>query len=592
MKINSPADMAKFSGKRIHPACGALCLVILAIGISACGERNQPQLREPEPVGGPALLRRLSESQYRASVADIFGPDIPVLARFEPGLRSEGLIAVGTSEAGISPFSIEQYDAAAQGVADVILSENRRSDFVLCKPESQSSYDSSCARIFVEDYGKQLFRRPLSEQQIQRYLNTVQHGTTQLGDFYGGLKYALVGMMTSPQFLLRIERTEPDPERLDLQRLDAYSRAERLSYFLTDSTPDAELLLAAEKGELDHNKGLAQQVDRLIALPGFEAAVRAFFRDMLEFELFNDLAKDAEIYPAFNSSVAADAQEQTLRDIVHLLIEQQGDYRELFTLNDTYMTRMLGAVYRQPVSRRSGWVKTELSYEGDRLGIQSHISFLALHAHPGRSSPSLRGKATRNIFLCQLVPDPPADVDLSLPQETATLKMPTARDRLAAHNTEPACSGCHKVMDPVGLAMENYDGLGIFRRYEEGALIDTSGFLDGTAYEDASGLAQALYDHPETPRCLVEKMYRFAIGRDTVWHERDYMDFLIAKFTASGYRVPDLMRSIALSENFFAIARQAELLDSQNVAQSPHAEPADEHIGKQTVSEIERRKPS
>jgi hypothetical protein len=123
-------------------------------------------------------------------------------------------------------------------------------------------------------------------------------------------------------------------------------------------------------------------------------------------------------------------------------------------------------------------------------------------------------------------------------------------------------------MDPVGLALENYDGLGLFRSHENGALIDASGFLDGMSYQDGEGLARALRDHPETPRCVVEKMYRFAVGRDTVWYERAYMDYLIAAFRDGDYRIPGLMRSIALSDNFFAIAAPAGDPDGYSVAQA------------------------
>jgi hypothetical protein len=161
--------------------------------------------------------------------------------------------------------------------------------------------------------------------------------------------------------------------------------------------------------------------------------------------------------------------------------------------------------------------------------------------------------AAREIFLCQEVPDPPANVDFSVVQE-ADASMPTARDRLEAHRTQPACAGCHKITDPLGLTLENFDGLGTFRTHENGAPIDVSGDLDGFEFATPEGLAQALHDHPETPRCLVEKMYRFAVGRDTRIEERPYMDYLIASFAESGYRVPELMRGIALSRNFFAIA--------------------------------------
>ncbi len=540
----------RFPRRGLIPA--ALAITLLALG--GCAEKDSAQaLREPEPVGGPALLRRLTESQYRASVADIFGAETPIVARFERALRAEGLIAVGTSEAGMSPFSVEQYDVAAQGVADYVFSEAHRAGYLACKPADAAAFDAGCALQFITEYGPRLFRRPLSEKQVARYLAAAELGAEKLGGFYPGMKYALVGMMTAPQFLLRIERAEADPAHPDLLRLDDYSAATRLSYFLTDSTPDRELLRAAGNGELRSREGLERQVDRLIASPRFESAVRAFFRDMLEFDLFDDLAKDGEIYPAFNSDVAADAQEQTLRDIVTALVEQRGDYRDLFTASETWMSRDLGVIYRQPVVSRDGWERTQLSHDGERRGIQSHISFVALHAHPGRSSPTLRGEAIRSVFLCQEVPDPPANIDFSVVQNPSPDNMPTARDRLSAHNTEPACSGCHKVMDPVGLALENYDGLGVFRTHEYGAPIDASGFLDGMAYEDSAGLARALHDHPETPRCAVEKMYRFAVGRDTQWGERAYMDYLIAAFAADGYRLPQLMRAIALSENFFAI---------------------------------------
>ena len=539
----------------------AFIFTLLTSGLMACDHNSQGWLREPDAVGGPTLLRRITESQYRSSIAAIFGPEVPVLGRFERPLRAHGLIAVGTSEAGLSPFAMEQYDIAAQGVADFILTPEHRADYLPCIPEvSIDVYDVNdpCVEQFIEHYGLLLFRRPLSQDQRQRYLNIVETGAQRLGDVYQGLRYALVGMMTAPEFLLRIERAIEAPNDPSLPQLDSWSKAARLSYFLTDTTPDLELLRAAENGQLNSAQGLQKQVDRLLASPQFESALRAFFRDMLEFELFDDLAKDTEIYPAFNSDVVADAQEQTLRDIIRTLVAEEGDYRDLFTLTDSEMTRSLGVLYRQPVASRDGWERVPLSNDGRRLGIQSHISFLALHAHPGRSSPTLRGEALRNIFLCQEVPDPPPDVNFSAVQDAASTVMPTARDRLSAHNTEPACAGCHKVMDPLGLALEHYDGLGMFRVQENSAPIDASGSLDGVDYDDAHGLAQALSRHPETPRCLVEKLYRFGVGRDTVWDERAYMDYLIAKFEAHGFRVPELMRTIALSNNFFAVSPSVE----------------------------------
>jgi hypothetical protein len=530
---------------RIGASLGTLILLLALL--SGCGQ----SLREPDPVGGPPLIRRLTESQYRATIADLFGPDVPIAARFERGLREEGLIAIGTSEAGVSPYGIEQYDAAAHSIAAAVMSRAQQDATIPCRPQTNTTFDRACAKRFVEQYGLLLFRRPLTKEEVTRFVEAAHKAQEQLTDFYSGLQFALAGMMISPEFLLRIDSTYE-------QTLDGWSKATRLSYFLTNSTPDQELLRAAAAGELDTTRGLRRQVDRLIGSPHFERAVRAFFEDMLQFDKFDDLAKDALVYPAFNSNAAADAKEQTLRTIIDLLIQKHGDYRDLFTTRHTYLTRPLGVIYRLPVPTRNGWEETDFPQSSHRVGIESQIAFLALYSHPGRSSPTLRGKAIREVFLCQEVPDPPPKVTFAGIQDTANGRTPTARDRLLVHRNEAACAGCHKIMDPLGLTLEDFDGVGTYRTRENGALIDVSGSLDGAEFHTPEGLGQALHDHPETPRCLVEKMYRFAVGRDTSMEERPYMDYLTRSFASSGYRVPDLMRTIALSRNFFAISTAAE----------------------------------
>jgi Protein of unknown function (DUF1592)/Protein of unknown function (DUF1588)/Protein of unknown function (DUF1595)/Protein of unknown function (DUF1585)/Protein of unknown function (DUF1587) len=534
-------------------ACAAFCLPPL--GGSSFAEESAGPPTEPQEVGsGPPLIRRLTESEYRATVAAIFGPDIPIVGRFERGLRADGLLAVGSSQAGISSFSFEQYDASAQGVAAAVLSEAHRSKLVPCQPRSESTFDASCAKQFVQHYGEALFRRPLTSEETERYVRTARAAQQRMGNFYDGLRFALAGMMVAPDFLVRIEQAVPDPKRPGRLHLDAYSKATRLSYFLTNSTPDAELLRAAGAGELDTDEGLARQADRLIASPLFEGAVRAFFQDMLEFDTFDELAKDPLIYPTFNSTVAQDAQEQTLRTIVNLLVVQRGDYRDLFTTRSTYLTRALGTVYRLPVATRNGWESAQYPASSDRAGILSNVSFLALHSHPGRSSSTLRGKSIRQVFLCQQIPDPPNNVDFSVVQDSSNTAMPTARIRLEAHRTSPACASCHRLMDPLGLTLENFDGVGAFRASENGAPIDPSGTLDGHEFQGAEGLGQALHDHPQTTRCLVDRMYRSAVGRSILPAERPYTDYLNQVFQVDGYRVPDLMRAIALSRSFYLVS--------------------------------------
>ncbi len=551
------SNLTKRLGARLGAGSAALALCF-GMAVSSTAATAQAIAEPADAVGGAPLMRRLTEAQYRATVADIFGPDIPVVGRFERELRTEGLVAIGTSESGLSPFALEQYDISARGIAAAVVSEERRDDLVPCKPRSEDRFDKACAEKFVDQYGTLLFRRPLSKEESSLFVSAAQGAHEQLGNFYASLEFALTGMLVSPDFLLRIENFEADPNRPGQYRLDAHSRATRLSYFLTGSTPDAELIRAAGRGELDNPRGLQRQVDRLMASPGYERALRIFFEDMLEFDKFDDLAKDPIIYPAFNSTVAADAQEQTLRTILHHVLEKEGDYRDLFVTRDAHLTRALGTVYRVPVPSRNDWVMSEFSEQSQRVGIQSHLAFLALHSHPGRSSPTLRGYALRKVFMCQEVPDPPVDVDFSGFNDDSTMAAATARDRLVMHSTEPACKGCHLLMDPMGLSMESFDGLGAFRTHENDVEIDLTGSLDGVDFDSAAGLGQALRDHPQTAACIVDKVYGAGVGRDSVPRERAYLRYLNNSFAENGHRVPDLMRTIAVSNTFYSVAPPEE----------------------------------
>jgi hypothetical protein len=278
---------------------------------------------------------------------------------------------------------------------------------------------------------------------------------------------------------------------------------------------------------------------------------------MLHFDGFNDLFKDPAIYPAYTGDVARDAQEQTLRTIVSHLVADQGDYRKLFTTRATWLTRPLGIIYRMPVATRNGWEKAEYPAGSNRSGILTDISMLALHSHPGRSSPTLRGKSIREVFLCQKVPDPPGNVDFTAVQNATATPGSTARMRLDVHNESPACSGCHKLTDPMGFTLENFDGAGSFRAKENGAELDLSGSLDGVDFEGAAGLGKAMHDNPGVPLCLTDKLYRSAVGRELTEAEEPFVEYLVGSFAGQGYRLPALMRSIALSRTFYSVTPAA-----------------------------------
>jgi hypothetical protein len=261
------------------------------------------------------------------------------------------------------------------------------------------------------------------------------------------------------------------------------------------------------------------------------------------------------IYPKFTFKVAEDAQEQTLRTIVDHLLTRRGDYRDLFTTRRTFLTPLLGSIYGVPAPRSDdvAWSAYEFPEGDPRSGILTEASFVALHSHPGRSSPTLRGKALREVFLCQHVPDPPANVNFAAVQDTGDPDLRTSRARLAAHRTQPSCAGCHRLMDPMGLAMENFDSAGGFRTAENGVPIDTSGELDGMAFFDPAGLAAAVRDNPATPACLVDRVFSYAAGRPPAKSEAQWIMALNRSFAADGYRLPDLLRRIATSAEFYRV---------------------------------------
>ena len=530
---------------------GIAAVAILGVGGCLMQRDDGPTYR-----AGPVTVRRLSEQQYRNIVREVFGPNIEVGGRFPPEPRTRGLLAVGYGQVGATTAAVEQYASLADKIAEQVLSKDLRDELLPCKPENEKAPDPACARQFLEKVGLYLFRRPVAASTLDAYVSAADEATRQVADFYYGLSLALGAMLSSPQFLFREAVLKPDPEHAGKFRLDGYSRASQLSFLLWNSAPDPLLLAAASTGKLDTPEGLAEQIDRMTLSPRFQEGLRAFLVDFLRFDDLADMRKDTVLYPKFSAQVAVDAREQTLRTILDY---QDKDYRDVFTARQTYLTRELGAIYQVPVpgSTPNGGPDTWQSFEfpaGDpRVGVLAHLSFTALHSHPGRSSPTLRGAALREIFMCQTVPPPPGNVKFDLVQNANGAERKTARDRLTAHRAIPTCAGCHKIMDPMGLALENFDGVGAFRTQENGAAIDTAGELDGVPFNDSAGLGRAMHDNSAVPTCLVNRMAAYAVGRPVTGGESKWVQTLRAGFIRRGYRFADLMKEIALTQAYSSL---------------------------------------
>lgn len=530
-----------------------ICIVLPSIAGAQLGD-------EQEQI----TFVRLTADQYRNSIRDIFGESIQVSGNgASTGVREAGLMAVGGRRLTLSASEVESYEVLALDIAEQVLSPERRGTLIPCSPADENTTDAACAGEFISRVGLHLFRRPLSQDEIETYLAMAEAATESMGGFYIGLEAALVGMMISPDFLFRIERSVPNPESPGTRRLDAWSRASRLSFFLWDTTPNPSLLEAARSGELMFEDSLNQQVERMMNSPRIEDGLRAFFADMLAFDRFDTLDIDTTLYPKFTKNVEDEAREQTLRTISDHLLNQEADYRDLFDSRKTFLTPALAALYgvpipiRQELGGKVPWVPYEYPENHVRIGLLGQATFLSLFSHPGTSSPTLRGKAVREHLLCQTIPPPPGDVDFSLVRDTDNLEFRTVRDRLTQHRDNPTCAGCHMLMDPIGLALEVFDASGVYRTMENGAPIDTSGEWVGQQYADVRELASLLKDDPTLTSCLVQRAYNYGTARQPMPAEVQWLNTTHTQLRNEGVRWRELLQRISKNPDFYTVPDEA-----------------------------------
>lgn len=535
----------------------ALPLALLACDGSTAAAPDAAPADAPAPPPPPpfapqaARLRRLTRSQYANTVRDLFGESVVVPRALEPDTSREGSRAVGATETSLSPRGTEQYQDAAYAVAEQVLRDPaRRAPLVACSPAAPD--DADCAATFVRAAGRRAWRRPLADAEVAALVAVAQRAGRALQDFHRGLEYALAAMLQAPDFLFRAELGDADPTRPGERRYRGYELASRLAYFLWDGPPDDALLDAAGRGELDSAGGLAASVDRMLASPKAGRGLRAFVDDWLDLEALERLSKDATAFPSFSADFGASAREEVLRDAEHLAFEGDADFRDLLTSRETFVNRRLAALYGVQFPLReapvTAFARVTLPSSQPRRGFLGTAAFLALAAHPVSSSPTLRGRFIRERLLCYEIAMPPVNVNTAIPEPSPSLR--SLRQRLSAHVANASCRGCHGFIDPPGLAFEHFDGVGRYRRADNGVAIDASGDLDGRPYRDAAELAAVLREHPHFPECVASRLYRHAWGHVDEVPQREEIVRLTARFAAGGYRLRALLREIALGDAF------------------------------------------
>lgn len=500
------------------------------------------EAREPATDPGPSVLRRLTAAQYEAVLVDLVGPDV-VLGRVEPDTSLDGFLSVGAGVATLSSLGVEQYESNALDVAALAVDASHRDAWIGCVPAGP--VDSDCARASLAPWVRRAWRRTVTTEELDGLVVLADVAGAELEDFYLGLSYAVAAVLQSPWFLYRVEVGQDDGA--GGRRWTGEEMASRLSFLLWNRGPDDALLDAAEAGRLDEQPGLTEEVDRMMAAPAFADGIANFYNELYTLYALDDLSKDPFVYVAMSEDLGPSARQETLL-FLQWLVLSGADWRDVMTSQTTFVDRRLASLYGVPAPAREGFGATVLPAEGGRRGLLGHASILAAFSHPTSSSATLRGKFVRSTLLCTPIPPPPAGVDTSIPEPSDDL--PTLRDRVAEHMTDPFCAGCHEMMDPIGLGLENFDGLGMWRPTENGVSIDPSGDVDGIGFGDAWSLGAAVREHPDFGTCVVQQLVTYGLGRPVVAGEVAAQDWLAERFGAGGFRVADLMAEFATSDLF------------------------------------------
>jgi Protein of unknown function (DUF1592)/Protein of unknown function (DUF1588)/Protein of unknown function (DUF1595)/Protein of unknown function (DUF1585)/Protein of unknown function (DUF1587) len=503
---------------------------------------------------GPSVpqvsLQRLTQQQYVNSVRDLLslanvaslGLDLPSDDR--PGAFRSNTITP------LSDLNAQQYMAAATQLATLALA-----NLPGPLPCAATQVDAACIAQFTGAFGKRAYRRPLSQAEQTAYASLVST-TNASGDFTTSAKLVVEAMLQSPNFLYRVELPAPGAQAGTPALLSSYELATRLSYFLWDSTPDDALLAAADADQLSTQAGLLVQAQRLLQDPRLKDATSSFFAQWLDLDTVATLAKDPTLYPTFNAALGTAMANEALDFGYFVMTQGDGKLPTLLAAPYSILTQPLFSLYG--VTPPAGYSAANAATTPvpldptQRAGIITMPGFLAVHAHPNETSPVLRGKVIRENFLCQQMPDPPPNVNTTPPTPTPG---ETTRQLFAQHESDPVCASCHKLMDPIGLGLENYDAIGSYRTTDQGQTIDATGTIEagGDITGDFDGpidLARKLSTSETVAQCVALQWLRFALGRTEAPEDACSIQDVDTKFDASSHDLGALLTSIVQSDAF------------------------------------------
>ena len=423
-----------------------------------------------------------------------------------------------------------------------------RTRLFVCRPDAPAD-EEACAAEILSKLVRRAYRRPVSAADIEGPLAFYRDGRAA-GGFDDGIERALAAVLINPEFLFRVELDPEGAAAGKAYRISDLELASRLSFFLWSSLPDDELLDAAERGVLSQPDELERQTRRMLADPRSYNLARNFAGQWLQLRNLASLSPNTRLFPDFDDNLRQAFREETER-FFDSVVREDGGVLDLLSADYTFLNERLAKHYGIPNVYGTRFRRVELDAASRRGGLLRHGSILSITSYATRTSPVIRGVwVLSNIFGA---PPPPPLPNVPTLEEAAVAADLPMRERLAAHRGNPACASCHRTIDPVGFALENFDALGRWRDHEgDTASIDVSGRLPLVGeFDGVDGLEAGLMSRPDLfAGTITEKLLTFALGRGVEYYDAPAVRRILRAAEADGYRLSSLIVGIVESVPF------------------------------------------
>ncbi len=491
-------------------------------------------------TAGPHRVSAAFLKQAEGPKQDMLSPHKWSLVDRQIGVRAYGI----TAPAHLKDLSIDgPYNATG------ISATPSREKIFVCRPTSQDD-EIDCVTEILSGLASRAYRGKFDESMLDDLISFYFQGA-ETGGFENGIKTALQAILASPDFVFRLESTPEDARPGDVIRLSELDLASRLSFFLWGTSPDEELIRLARRGELSTPSVWDAQVDRMLADERIEALGPRFAGQWLRLEDLEKVHPDRLLYPDFNQQLADAMLVETQMFFNHLVKEDKSAL-ELFTADYTFVNEALAEHYGIPGVAGDHFRRVQ-HHDSNRIGLLGHGSILTLTSHAGRTSPVLRGKWVMEVLLGTPPPPPPPGVpDLEETEGVQEGRFLTTRERMEMHRVNPTCHSCHQFMDPIGLAMDNFDVTGKWRIRENGMPLDTQGtFYSGVEISSPQELQSVLLERPvPLVRNFASNMMAYALGRRVEYYDMPTVRRIVEQAEANDYRLSSFIRGVVNSEAF------------------------------------------